>query len=206
MTSKENLADKNVRRRLITRYLDAMTDPEEERALAEYFSGNVPDEDEKAFARLLAMSAADPASDEGAAEFDRIVSGRRHVRRVWLLPSLIAACAAVLLLIVLPPASHRNSAPGTDLSLGRDSDPAAGVPVETYASAEPEQKGISPVEMACCLDQVLALCGDDAASADARPSGSSALVTVNMKDGSSRKYFMTFDSGEGSASFVALDE
>ena len=65
MTSKENLADKNVRRRLITRYLDAMTDPEEEKALAEYFSGNVPDEDEKAFARLLAMSAADPASDDG---------------------------------------------------------------------------------------------------------------------------------------------
>lgn len=206
MTRKENMADKNVRRRLITRYLDAMTDPEEEKALADYFSENVPDKDEKAVALLLAMSAADPASDEGAAEFDRIVSGRRHVRRVWLVPSLVAACAAVLLLIVLSPASHRNSAPETDLSLGRDSDPAAGVPVETYASAEPEQKGISPVEMACCLDQVLALCGDDAASADARPSGSSALVTVNMKDGSSRKYFMTFDSGEGSASFVALGE
>lgn len=206
MIRKENLADKNVRRGLITRYLDAMTDPEAERALAEYFSGNVPDEDEKAFARLLAMSAADPASDEGAAEFDRIVSGRRRTRRVWLLPSLIAACAAVVLLVVLPLASHRNSAPGTDLTLGRDSGPAAGVPVEAYASADPEQKGISPVEMASCLDQVLALCGDDAASADARPSGTSALVTVNMKDGSSRKYFMTFDSDEGSASFVALGE
>lgn len=55
MIRKENLADKNVRRGLITRYLDAMTDPEEERVLAEYFSENVPDEDEKAFARLLAL-------------------------------------------------------------------------------------------------------------------------------------------------------
>lgn len=206
MTRKENLADKSVRRRLITRYLDAMTDPEEERALAEHFSENVPDEDEKAFARLLDISAADPASDEGAAEFDRIVSGRTRVRRVWLVPSLVAACAAVVLLVVLPLASHRNYGSWTDLIMSRDSGPAAGVPVETYASAEPEQKGISPVEMACCLDQVLALCGDDAASADARPSGTSALVTVNMKDGSSRKYFMTFDSGEGSASFVALGE
>lgn len=206
MIRKENLADKSVRSRLIARYLDAMTDPEEERALAEYFSWNVPDEDEKAVALLLAMCAADLASDEGAAEFDRIVSGRRRIRRVWLVPSVIAACAAVLLLVVLPLASHRNYAPGTDLTLGLDSGPAAGVPVEAYASAEPEQKGISPVEMACCLDQVLALCGDDAAFVDARPSGSSALVTVNMKDGSSRKYFMTFDSGEGSASFVALGE
>lgn len=194
MIKKENLADKNVRRRLITRYLDALADPEEERALVEYFSENAPDEDEKAVALLLAVSAADPASDEGAAEFDRIVSGRTRVRRVWLVPSLIAACAAVVLLVVLPLVSHRNSGP------------AAGVPVETYASAEPEPKGISPVEMACCLDQVLALCGDDAASADARPAGTSALVTVNMKDGSSRKYFMTFDSGEGSASFVVLGE
>lgn len=191
MIREEDLSDKNIRRRLIERYLDAQTDPEEERILAEYFLENVPDDDEKAVALLLGISAADPASDEGAEEFDRIVSRRRIVR---LVPAAIAACAAVVVMVVLPLSWHRDSFPETDS------------PVATYVSSTVAKGGMSPAEIAGCLDQVLTLCGDAAASADARPSGNSALVTVNMKDGSSRKYFMTVGSDGGSASFVALGE
>lgn len=202
MIREENLADKNVRRRLIERYLDAQTDPEEERILAEYFLENVPDDDEKAVALLLGISAADPASDEGAEEFERIVSRRRRVRFV---PALIAACAAVVVMVVLPLAWNRDSGTGADLAESRASFPETDAPVATYVSSPAAKGGISPAEIASCLDQLLTLCGD-AASADARPSGTSALVTVNMKDGSSRKYFMTFGSDGGSASLVALGE
>lgn len=203
MIREENLSDKNIRRRLIERYLDAQTDPEEERILAEYFRENVPDDDEKAVALLLGISAADPASDEGAEEFDRIVSRRRRVRFV---PALIAACAAVVVMVVLPLAWNRDSGTGADLSESRDSFPETDAPVATYVSSTAAKGGISPAEIASCLDQVLTLCGDAAVSADARPSGTSALVTVNMKDGSSRKYFMTFGCDGGSASLVALAE
>ena len=43
-------------------------------------------------------------------------------------------------------------------------------------------------------------------SLSAKPAGNAALVTATMADGTVKTYIMTCDDGEGSASFIALNE
>ncbi|MCR5709695.1 MAG: trigger factor, partial [Bacteroidales bacterium] len=79
--------DKETRKALIAKYLEAETSPEEERRLRDWFAVHAADEDEREFALLVGLSAPCghclPETDDNGAEeeFDRIVlagESRRH--------------------------------------------------------------------------------------------------------------------------------
>lgn len=55
-----NISDKDVRKELVSRYLDAGTTPDEERVLVDHYLNNDNvDSDELPFARLIRMEYAD---------------------------------------------------------------------------------------------------------------------------------------------------
>ena len=85
-----NIKDKETRLQLIAKYLEAETTMAEEALLHAYYTENKPEEDEQAFARMICMEHvdADLLSDEGAEEYDRIVSQAKfrkiNIRHLWL--------------------------------------------------------------------------------------------------------------------------
>lgn len=79
------MEDKNTRRALIEKYLNAETSPEEERQLRNWFASHEADEDERDFALLVGLDAPCasclPELDATDAEFDRIMAGGADTRR-----------------------------------------------------------------------------------------------------------------------------
>ena len=71
---------------------------------------------------------------------------------------------------------------------------------------EAETGVISPACIAENLQRVMELGGNGISSLSAKPAGNAALVTATMADGTVKTYIMTCDDGEGSASFIALNE
>lgn len=72
-----DIRNKEFRKKLTIKYLDAETSSAEERMLVDYYLDNKGvDEDEQTFAKMIRMETihANLLSDEGVEEFDRIVS------------------------------------------------------------------------------------------------------------------------------------
>ena len=103
-----SLTDKNIRRALIERYLDAETDVREEALLAEYFAGHQPDEDEASMARMLLAEHPEALLAAGERDFAR--AARRAPGRRPLLWSCAAAAAALALVLLLRPAAQEAPA------------------------------------------------------------------------------------------------
>ena len=107
-------------------------------------------------------------------------------RKSWTRPKAVrllvaaAAAAAVVCAVVIP------------RSFSKDHEAETGV--------------ISPACMAENLQRVMELGGNGISSLSAKPAGNAALVTATMADGTVKTYIMTCDDGEGSASFIALNE
>ena len=72
-----DLADKNSRKALIERYLEAETTPAEEQRLRDWFARHQADADEREIALLVGLAAPCasclPELDETEAEFDRLL-------------------------------------------------------------------------------------------------------------------------------------
>ena len=110
-----NVMDKEVRLQLIAKYLEAETTVAEEAMLHAYYTEHKAEEDEQAIARMICMEHADAnvLSDEGAEEFDRIVSETKakprktNVRHLWI----GGWAAAITLLLVLNIAAQREEEP-----------------------------------------------------------------------------------------------
>ena len=107
-----NLNNKEIRKALIAKYLDAETSPEEEKFLSDYYICHEADEDEREFAKMIRMenSYASVLSDEGAEEYDRIImqTNSRPKRRTirWMAwASGIAASIALFFVLKSTPAS-----------------------------------------------------------------------------------------------------
>ena len=136
MNYDRRLDDKEFRRAQTRRYLDAGTCAGEERDLAAYYASNAPDEDEKAVAALLEISArSDGAvfeslvSEEAAREFDRLAgvgrSGSGQRRRIGIWSGALLSCAlATALVLILRPASGQYEIPPDDTPAGADEIPA----------------------------------------------------------------------------------
>ena len=179
----ESLTDKNIRRALIERYLDAETDVREEALLAEYFAGHAPDEDEAAVAKMLLAERPEALLAAGEREFGRLaaegsVRGRggaaaRPARRP-LLWSCAAAAAALALFLLLRPAA-REASPFT------------------------------PLEIAESLNMISNLGLGDIESATAVPSGANILVTVHLKDGTDLPFIMSKDGDTGTLSLASTE-
>ncbi len=173
-----NLDDKNIRKALAEKYLSAETSVEEERALAIYYSDHKPEEDEKAFAAMVTATAGEwLLPDEGAKEFDRIASPNAILLKtnIFRWAAGIAAVAAAVALFFI------------------------------LNSRIPQEKPISPVEIAEGIDQLMNLKPDDITSITAIPKGSRAILTAKLKDGSECSYIMTIEEGTGNLSLVAVN-
>lgn len=98
-----NIEDKDTRSSLIERYLEAETTVSEEIALAQWFSAHAAGPDEEAVAKLILLDypTTEALSEEGEAEFDRIVTSHRRkpIRRVVIYAAGIAAAALLFLVL-----------------------------------------------------------------------------------------------------------
>lgn len=184
------MEDKNTRRALIEKYLNAETTPEEERRLRDWFASHAVDEDERDFALLVGLDAPCasclPELDATDAEFDRIMAGGagarrdgrsdsraplrgRHLR--WLVGLSAAAALAAIVWLALPSRKTEPSLP--------------------------------PVVIAESIRQILLLSPDDIESIEARPDGAKAILTAHLKDGTCCSYILTYDEDEETTTLLA---
>lgn len=183
-----DLADKNSRKALIERYLEAETTPAEEQRLRDWFARHQPDADEREIALLVGLAAPCasclPELDETEAEFDRLVAaggngsnngngrGRRRLR--WRAGIAAAAAAAIALFFFLRPAGSK-------------------------------EQPISPVAIAEGIRQIMMLSPDEIETVVATPSGSKAILTAYLKDGRTFSYILTYDTDDGTTSLLAYN-
>lgn len=183
-----DLADKNSRKALIERYLEAETTPAEEQRLRDWFARHQADADEREIALLVGLAAPCasclPELDETEAEFDRLVAaggngsnngngrGRRRLR--WRAGIAAAAAAAIALFFFLRPAGSK-------------------------------EQPISPVAIAEGIRQIMMLSPDEIETVVATPSGSKAILTAYLKDGRTFSYILTYDTDDGTTSILAYN-
>ena len=176
-----NIKDKEIRLQLIAKYLEAETTVAEEAMLHAYYMENKADEDEQAIARMICMEHADAdlLSDEGAEEFDRIVSqtkpkqSRPIIRRMAWISGVAAAIALLLVFNVQLPQEE--------------------VPSEAFTT----------VEIAGYVQQLMNV--EDVETVTASPIKECVLVTATLADGTTKMYIMNKDSEEGSTSMLAIN-
>ncbi len=187
-----DLADKNSRKALIERYLEAETTPAEEQRLRDWFARHQAEADEREIALLVGLAAPCasclPELDETEAEFDRLVAaggngsnngsnngngrGRRRLR--WRAGIAAAAAAAIALFFFLRPAGSK-------------------------------EQPISPVAIAEGIRQIMMLSPDEIETVVATPSGSKAILTAYLKDGRTFSYILTYDTDDGTTSLLAYN-
>lgn len=204
MNYDRRLDDKEFRRAQTRRYLDAGTCAGEERDLAAYYASNAPDEDEKAVAALLEISARSDgaafeslASEEVAREFDRLAGecrpGSGHRRRIGIWSGALLSCAlATALVLILRPGSGQYELPPEDALAG------------TSACCGRPPAGAD--EILGYLDGMIAFGDGTVRSATAVPLGDATLLTLKLEDETSIEYILTHGSEEGSASLTLLSE
>lgn len=88
--------NKDIRKSLIERYLNAETDETQERFLAGWFAAHEADPDEEPAARLLLAEYPEAGYDMAGREFDSIVAMRKRRTRITGWACGVAACAAVV--------------------------------------------------------------------------------------------------------------
>ena len=177
-----NIKDKETRLQLIAKYLEAETTIAEEAMLHTYYKENKAEEDEQAIAQMICMEHADACllSDEGAEEFDRIMSkaqalpNKRNIRHLWI----GGWAAAITLLFVLNIVTQRKE------------------------KLEPSAT-FSTVEIAGYIQQLMTV--EDVASVTASPVKECVLVTATLADGTTKMYIMNKNSEEGSTSMLAIN-
>ena len=176
-----DIKDKDTRMALVARYLEADTTVAEEALLAAYYAANEAEEDERAIAQMIRMEHANEAllSNEGAEEFDRIVSqtkpkqSRPIIRRMAWISGVAAAIALLLVLNVQLPQEE--------------------VPSEAFTT----------VEIAGYVQQLMNV--EDVETVTASPIKECVLVTATLADGTTKMYIMNKDSEAGSTSMLAIN-
>lgn len=190
-----NIQDKENRKALIERYLNADTTPEEERHLRAYYNeASEIDADEKAVALLMNISApsAEAYSQTKVDEYDRLFGGDESAetepshesltskpanRRGVIFKSLyaFAACAAAVALSLI----FRPKAPATDFT---------------------------PLEIAQSISALAELNSEDVESVAAKPTGSGVIVTVVLKEGKCSDFWMARDGETGEIQLLAMND
>ena len=172
-----DIMNKEIRKSLIAKYLDAETSLVEERMLVDYYLDNKDvDEDEQAFAQMIRMENihANLLSDEGVEEFDRIVNERKQeTKRIplrWMTWVGGIAASIALLFAIIP------------------------------SSQMPETS-----EIAQSIQQVMNLGMDDIVSITATPIDKCVWVKVELENGEKKTFIMEKDKEMGTTSLLAIN-
>jgi hypothetical protein len=172
-----NLEDKNIRKALAEKYLSAETSVEEERALACYYSDHQAEEDEKAFAAMVTATAGDYLlSDEGAEEYDWNAAPKAIPLKINIFRWAFGT-VAVAAAVILGVILFQN-------------------PVK--------ETPISAVTIAETIGEIMRLNEENILSIEAKPQGSKAVLTVNLKNGITQTYIMTLDEETGATLLTQL--
>ena len=171
--------DKDTRKALLAKYLEAETTLREEAMLREWYAEHPAEEDELELAQLIAMSAPGhdslAESDEAVAAFDRMVAEgeRPRKRKIYFWITGIAAAAALAALVLL---------------------------LKPRPAATPL---LTPVQIAEGIQQMMLLEIGDIESIVATPSGDRAILTAHLRDGSTCSYILSYNGEQGTASLLA---
>lgn len=172
------LENKQFRKALAERYLDADTTIQEEKMLAEYYASHPIDADEEPVAALLKMTHANASDMIDTADFDRVAMGRRPARMILRWGS--AAAAAIVLMLVCLQIGHKQMQPET-------------------------QSALSTMQMLEGMEIISRIEVGEIESVKAEPQGNMVIITVNLADGKVRRYSMTCNQDASSLSFTALN-
>ncbi len=172
------LENKQFRKALAERYLDADTTIREEQMLADYYTSHQPDADEESIAALIKMTHAGASDMIDTADFDHIPKSRMPVR-MFLKWSPVAAAAIILMLLCLH-IGHKQILPEN-------------------------QPAISTMQILEGMEMISKIEVGEIESVKAEPHGSTVVITVKLTDGKERSYSMTCNSDASSLSFTALN-
>lgn len=174
-----DIKNKEIRKNLITKYLDAETSLAEEKVLVDYYlTNNKVDEDEQAIAKMIRMENihASFLSDEGVEKFDRIVNEtkpkfKQIPLRIMTWISGIAASIALLFFI--------------------------------YPTFAPKE--LDTLEITQNIQQMMDLEIEDMISVTATPIDEYVWVKAELKDGSTKTFIMGKDKETNSTSLLAIN-
>lgn len=174
-----DIHNKEIRRELINKYLNAETTPAEERLLLLFYLENKKvDKDEQAASQMMRMENihASLLSDEGVKEFDRIVNKEKRQPKQtsfrwisWL--GGVAASIALFFIIYTKPTS----------------------------------KDSETIEIAQCIQQMVNLDMDDMISITATPIDECVWVKTELKDGSTKTFIMNRDENNKTTTLLAIN-
>ena len=219
-----DLNNKEIRKEILGRYLDAETTIAEERALVEYFMQNNPDDEERAVAAMIV--AENNISRVGFDENSTRVSVNKNSRaRYWLAGAAAAIAVAVTCFVWIcgdnaVDADVEKTTIASNVENPHVTDTKDSIP-QTVQSTNMKVKGIEDDErMPKCesrqlpkkphrlVDDILAVLDvdDDAlVSCDIAMKGDGALVTKVFSKGEKRTYLLTFGK-DGEYDLIALNQ
>ena len=174
-----DIHDKDERLQLVAKYLEADTSVVEEMLLYSYYSKQNPiDDDEMPIARMILLEHANETllSNEGVAEFDRMVHKTTKPSWVRYLAGIGSVAAVVTLLLVL-------NLPSVDSQKGSE--------------------GLSVTEITYCLQRLIAI--EDVMSLNAQPTENGILIPAEIVDGTTKQYILSKALDQESTSILAIN-
>ena len=219
------LDNKEIRKEMLMRYLDAETTVAEERALVEYFMQHNPDAEESALAAMIvAESTISRVGFEENSANAGAVNHNRWVRYWWAGVAAVIAVVVTCFVCINRGNSVDGNAENATIASNNESpliiDNKDSKP-KSMPSTSAKAEGIKEeVRMPKCesqqlpekphrvVDDILAVLdvGDDAlVSCDIAMKGDGALVTKVFAKGEKRTYLLTFDK-DGEYDLIALNQ
>lgn len=177
-----NIENKQYRKELMEKFLDAQTSLDEEMALYSFYSKNQADEDEQAEALLFVSLYSMPElHTEREEEFDSIVQGqqRKSRWRGWSVAASIIAAAVIALFVIVN--FNHNSTP--EISDNDDS--------------------TIEFDYMALLSTIADL--DDVNAIKAETIGESSYIKAQLKDGQEMTYLIMEDNQYGGLCLVAIN-
>lgn len=160
-----DITNKQERKELIIRYLEAETSLAEEMLLTNYFMSHKADEDEANIAQLIRIEASHASilSSKGVEEFDSIIQKSKAKRPIVRLKYWISGVAAILVLFFSIKLFHS------------------------------QESSSDTIEIAHEIQQIMALNTTDIISVTATPMNGGVWITVELADGTTKTFIRTKD-------------
>ena len=177
--------NKEIRKKLIERYLDAETTVEEERRLAAYFSKKQPEKEEEDLALMLEIlqdgenKSENLLSEEGEKEYSKIIS-KAYIKRARPFAFAFLGCAAAIALFVIFLSNPHSSV------------------------GKPDSEEISFNEILYGLNVLAELNTEETESIYCTPIGGGQIVTLQMKNGEKASYLMITEGSQENIRFTAI--